>query len=318
MARYLLIRLAQALLVVLGVLVITFWMLHALPGTLARTIIGARATPSQIAAFDRTNGLDNALLVQFWHYITNAVHGNLGFSFQQDRPVMTVVRQDLPKDVLLIGPSILLALLVAVPVGMTQARKRNSVVDHVTTGISFTLYSTPSYVLGLLLVGLLSIQFHVFPAEAPQGTSVGAIVSHPRGLILPVVTLTLITYALFSRYMRSSTLDALSQDYVRTAQAKGLSDGQILVRHVLRNALIPIATLMGLALPAVLTAGLVVEQVFNFPGLGLAFFNAATADDYPVLLGVTLIVGVATVVGNLLADLIYVALDPRIRLGEAG
>lgn len=316
MVRYLALRLAQAVLVVAGVLVVTFWLLHSLPGTLARTIIGARATAAQVASFDRTNGLDRSLPVQFFDYVGHALHGNLGFSFQQDRPVMTVVRQDLPKDVLLIGSSMVLALLIAIPVGMLQAKRRNTVVDHVSTGISFTLYSTPSYVLGLLLVGLLSIQFHVFPAEAPQGTSVGTILTHPSGLILPVVTLTLITYALFSRYMRSSAIDALSQDYVRTARAKGLSERQVLLRHVLRNALIPIATLLGLALPAVLTAGLVVEQVFNFPGLGLAYFNAATADDYPVLLGVTLMVGVTTVVGNLVADLIYAVLDPRIRLGS--
>jgi len=243
----------------------------------------------------------------------HVLHGQLGYSFQQNRPVTSLLAQDIPKDVLLVGCSLVLALAIAVPVGVAQAVRRNSLLDHVATAVSFTFYSMPSYVLGLLLIALLAISLHVLPAEAPQGATIGAILSSPVGLILPVATLTAITYALFSRYMRSSAIEVLAQEYIRVARAKGLSQRLIVWRHLLRNSIAPVVTLVGLSLPAVLTAGLVVEQVFNFPGIGLAYFNAATADDYPVLLGVTLIVGVATVVGNLLADLSYAVLDPRVR-----
>jgi len=137
--------------------------------------------------------------------------------------------------------------------------------------------------------------------------------AHPSGLILPVITLTLVTYALFSRYMRSAAIDSLAQDYIRTARAKGLSERLILWRHVLRNSLVPVTTLIGLSLPAVLTAGLVIEQLFNFQGLGLEYFTAATSYDFPVMVGITVLIGLATVVGNLLADVTYAVLDPRVR-----
>ena len=313
MTRYLLARAAQAVVVILGVVAITFLLLHALPGNLARTIIGARATPAQVLAFDRANGLNNPLLVQFGEYLERVIHGNWGYSFRQGRPVLQLLAQDLPKDVILVGTSMMLALIIAIPVGIMQAVRRNSLVDHLATAVSFTLYSMPSYVLGLLFIALVSIQFHLLPAEAPQGATIGAILGDPAGLLLPIATLTLITCALFSRYMRAAAIEGLARDYIRTARAKGLPERLVLSRHLLRNALVPVTTLVGLALPSILTAGLVVEQVFNFPGVGLAYFNAATSDDYPVLLGVTLVVGVVTVFGNLLADVFYAVLDPRVR-----
>jgi peptide/nickel transport system permease protein len=179
--------------------------------------------------------------------------------------------------------------------------------------VSFLLYSFPPFAAAILAIALLAIKFHVFPAEAPQGSSVGSILADPRALVLPVGTLALISFALFSRYMRSSAIDSLAQDYIRTARAKGLSERLVLWRHVLRNSLIPIATLVGLSLPGVLTAGLVIEQVFNFPGIGLEYFLAATTDDYQVMLGVTVVIAVVTVIGNLVADIGYAVLDPRVR-----
>jgi peptide/nickel transport system permease protein len=171
----------------------------------------------------------------------------------------------------------------------------------------------PSYALGLILIAVFSIAVQIFPAEAPQESTLGGMLAHPVGLILPVITLTLVTYALFSRYMRSAAIDSLAQDYIRTARAKGLSERAVLWRHLLRNSLVPVTTLVGLSLPAVLTAGLVIEQLFNFQGLGLEYFTAATNDDFPVMVGITVLVGLATVVGNLLADLTYAVLDPRVR-----
>ncbi len=177
------------------------------------------------------------------------------------------------------------------------------------------LYSMPSYWLGLLLIAGMAIGLHALPPEAPQAATVAGVLADPRALVLPVLTLTLVNVALFSRYMRSAAIDTLAQDYVRVARAKGLPARVIVARHVLRNSLAPVVTLLGLSVPAVLTTGLVVEYVFNFPGLGLTYFNAAVNADYPVELGITVIAGVATVLGSLLADLAYAVLDPRVRYG---
>lgn len=314
MTGFIIRRLGQAVIVMLGVTLVVFAMLHALPGSIARAIIGNRATPQAIAAFNRANGLNHGLLYQYLVYLDHLfLHFNLGFSYRKQIAVRTLIAGEIPKDILLVGTSLVIALLIAIPVGVAQAVKRNGPVDYVGTGVSFILYSLPSFAGALLAIALLSIKFQVFPAEAPQGATLGAILADPVGLVLPVATLSLITFALFSRYMRSSAIDSLAQDYIRTARAKGLSERMVLWRHLLRNSLIPIATLVGLSLPTILTAGLVVEQVFNFPGVGLEYFNAATTDDYQVMLGITVLIGIITVVGNLLADILYAVLDPRVR-----
>jgi peptide/nickel transport system permease protein len=165
---------------------------------------------------------------------------------------------------------------------------------------------------GILLIDVLAVRVHVFPAEAPQG-SFSALFSDPQALVLPVLTITLVTVAAFSRYIRSSVLDELAQDYVRMARSKGASRRVILFGHVLRNAAGPVVTLLGLSLPFIVSGTLITEYVFNYPGIGLLAFNAATSQDYPVILGVVIVVGAATVLGSLLADVTHAILDPRVR-----
>jgi peptide/nickel transport system permease protein len=293
---------------------ITFGLLHALPGSLARDILGNRASPQLIAQFNQQNDLTKPFYVQYVHYLDQlVVHQNLGYSFQYNRTVDSLLANELPRDVLLGGLSLIFALIIAIPVGIAQAVKRNKAVDHVATSISFTLYSMPQYAIALLLIQFLSISFKVFPAEAPQGGSVWSMLSHPSGLVLPVASLTLVTYAYFSRYMRSSAIDTLAQDYIRTARAKGLPERLVLTRHLMRNSLIAVVTLVGLSIPVILTGTLIIEQVFNFPGAGLEYFNAALRNDYEVMIGITVLVGLVTVFGNLMADIGYAILDPRIR-----
>jgi peptide/nickel transport system permease protein len=306
-------RIGQAVIVIAGVTVIVFILRHLLPGSIARAIIGLRATPVQVAAFNRANGLNRSLPLQYVTFLNQLLHGNLGFSFKQNMSVDAIVVHDLPNDFLLVGASLVLALLIAIPVGILQAVRRNKLVDYAATGISFVLYSMPAYLLGLLLIAFFAVNLRVLPAEAPQQPTIGGVLSDPAGLVLPVATLTLITVALFSRYMRSSAIDSLTQDYIRTARAKGLRQTAILYRHLLRNSLIPVATLVGISMPGILTFGLIVEQLFNFPGIGLAYFNAAVDGDYPVVFGVTVLVAAVTVLGNLIADVAYALLDPRVR-----
>ena len=313
MIGYTLRRLGQAAIVVLGVTVLVFLLEHLIPGSLARAILGPRASGVEIAAFNRANGLDRPVVAQYLTFLSHLLHGNLGYSYRLNQSVDSLVVHQLPNDLILVGIALALALLIAIPLGVAQAVRRNRALDHVATGAAFLLYSMPSYWLGLLLIAGLTISFHVFPAAAPQAASAGGVLADPRALVLPVVTLTLVNVALFSRYMRSAAVDTLAQEYVRVARSKGLPARVILTRHVLRNSLVPVVTLLGLSIPAVLTTGLVVEYVFNFPGLGLTYFNAAVNADYPVELGITVLVGIATVLGSLLADLAYAVLDPRVR-----
>jgi peptide/nickel transport system permease protein len=285
---YLVRRTGQAVVVLFLVTIIVFVLLHALPGGAARATLGQQANPVTIAAFNRQNGLDKPLPVQYGVWIGNLVSGDFGFSYQQNRSVGALLVERLPRTVLLAGVSVLLSLLIAVPLGILQAVRRNGWLDYTMTGLSFVFYSVPAFWLGQIL-------------------------SHPKGLILPVLTITLVSVAFFSRYMRSSVLDNLLQDYVRTARAKGASSRRVLFRHILRNAFAPIVTLLGLSVPFVLAGTLISEQVFNYQGMGLLFFNAAVNRDYPVLLGVTVVVGAGTVIGSLLADIAYGLLDPRVR-----
>jgi peptide/nickel transport system permease protein len=310
---YIVRRIGQALIVLIGVTIIVFILQHLLPGSIARAIIGPRASSTQIAAFNRQYGLNRPLPVQYLSFLGQLARGNLGYSFKQNASVDSIVLHDLPNDTLLVGTSLVLALLIAIPVGVAQAVRRNKLTDYAATGISFVLYSMPAYLLGLLLIAFFAVNLRVLPAEAPQQPTITGVLSDPAGLVLPIATLTLVTCALFSRYMRSAAIENLTQDYIRTARAKGLGTPAILLRHLLRNSLIPVTTLVGISLPGVLTFGLIVEELFNFPGIGLEYFNAAVNGDYPVVFGVTVLVALATVFGNLLADIAYAVLDPRVR-----
>jgi peptide/nickel transport system permease protein len=310
---YLLRRLGQAIAVVIGVMTLTFILIHMEPGSVARSILGIRATGDRIAIFNATYGLNQPLYKQFINYVDQVLHGNLGTSYYLQQPVSALFAQRLPRDLLLLGSSTVLALLISLPMGIYQAVRRGGIMDSTLSAVSFTLYCMPAFWLAVMLVAVFAVQTHVFLPEAPSGTSIGSMLAQPRALALPVLTLTLIQVAGFSRYMRSAVIDTLAQDFLRVVRAKGLPERLVLSRHVLRNSLLPIVTIVGLSLPGLVTGAIVVEEVFNYQGMGLLFFDAATHHDFPVLLGSTLIVGVATVVGNLLADIAYAVLDPRVR-----
>jgi peptide/nickel transport system permease protein len=313
MTRYLARRIGQAVAVLFIVTIIVFSILHFLPGSPARALLGIRATPEAIRQFNVENGYNRPLPDQYVLYLNRLLHGNLGFSYHYDQSVRSLLVLDLPKSALLVGSSYLLALLVAIPMGIVQALRRNHVVDHVLTGFAFTSYAMPTFWLGILLLLGFSSGLHLFPPEGPQGASVGASFSDPAALVLPVATLTIVAVAQFSRFVRSSAIDVLLQDYIRTARATGTSQWRLTTRHVLRNSVLPIITLVGLSLPGVLSGAIVVEALFNYPGMGWLFWTAAGTQDFPVLMGFTVVVAAATVVGNLLADLAYAAADPRVR-----
>jgi peptide/nickel transport system permease protein len=304
-------RLAQAIIVLIGVTIATFILLHLLPGSPVRALLGPRASPLAVHQLTVELGLNKPLPVQYGIWVNNLIHLNLGYSYKQNQPVLDLLGQRIPKTLFLVGASLVLAILVAIPLGVLMAVRRTKPDDYVLTGLSFIFYSMPTFWLGLLMIGLFSATLNWLPSEAPQDQH--SVFSQLNGMVLPIATLTLVTVALFSRYMRSSVLEQTVQDYVRTARAKGLSGSEVLFHHVLRNALIPLTTMIGLSLGGILAGAVVVETVFNYPGMGLLFFQSAVNDDFPVLLGVTVVVAITTVVGNLVADVLYAVIDPRIR-----
>jgi peptide/nickel transport system permease protein len=314
---YLARRVGQAVAVVVGVMILTFIMIHLEPGSAARATLGTRATPGRIAIFNSTYGLNEPLYRQFITYVDQVAHGNLGTSYSLQQPVSTLIRQRVPRDAVLLGLAVVVAVMIAVPLGIYQAVHRDQVRDHVATSVSFTLYSMPDFFFALLLISVFSVQMHILPSAAPQATSVLGILADPRALVLPVVTLALVILASFSRYMRSSAIDVLAQDYIQVARAKGLPQRLVLMRHVLRNALLPVVTMIGLSFSWIITGAVIAEAVFNYPGMGLLFYQAATSHDFPVMLGSALVIGIVTVTGNLVADIAYGILDPRIRRGGA-
>ncbi len=311
MARFLIRRTAQAAIVLFGVSLVVFGLLHALPGGPARAVLGPRANPVTIRAFDRQYGLLQPLPVQYLAWMGHLLTGNLGFSYKLNQSVDSLLAENIPRTLLLVGTATILALIIGVPVGLWQAVKRNHVEDYVLTGAAFIFYSMPSFFLGMILIVVFAIAVPLFPSTGPTAST--SLLLQVPNLVLPVTTLTLITLALFSRYVRSSVVENLVQDYVRTAASKGLSTRRILAVHVLRNALLPVITLVGLSLPGILSGALVTESLFNYPGMGLLFWNAAQTDDFPVMLGTVIVVAVAVVLGSLLADLLYAMADPRIR-----
>ncbi|SEO49816.1 ABC transporter permease [Amycolatopsis saalfeldensis] len=317
MTRYILRRLVLAVIVVLLVTVVTFVLLHLLPGGPARGVLGVKATQAQIEAFNSAQGFDKALPVQYWDYLVRLLHGDLGDSYTQNSPVTTLLGERLPKTLLLTVVSTVLAILVALPVGVWQAVRRGKASDHVTTAFTFVLYATPVFFLSLVLIILFAQVLPWFPAQAAQGETIGELLSQPGSLVLPILAGTGAALAVFSRYMRASTLDNLAEDYVRTARAKGTPERTIVWRHVWPNSLTSVVSMLGYYVPTVFGGSLVVESMFNYPGVGLLFWTAARNADFPVLLGVVLVIAIATVLGSLLADLLQLLIDPRVRVKGA-
>lgn len=313
MVGFLIRRIGQAIVVLFIVTVFTLLLVHLFPGGPVRALLGPKATGDQIAYYNHLYGFDQPFYVQYIKWVGQLIHGNLGFSYHLNQSVTNLIGQALPKTIVLVLLGTIVSLLFGIPLGVYQAVRRNSLGDYILTGVSFLGYATPTFFFGLVLVSWFSVDVHLFPPFAPQSSSVISILGQPRALVLPVVSYAFLLYALWSRYMRSSVMDNLVQDYVRTARAKGASERRVIWVHVFRNSLISIVTLLGLSLPTLVAGAIFLEVVFNYPGMGLAFYQSALNVDYEVLLGFTVLATVATILGNLLADVGYALLDPRVR-----
>lgn len=314
MVGYIARRLGTAVIVVIGISILIFGLLHLVFPSPAIAILGPKATVAAVAAWNKANGYDSPWFVQYLHYMGNVLHGNFGYSYKLNQSVTALFQERWGRSAWLSGVSLVLAIVIALPIGIYQAVKRNTVGDYAVTSASFVLYAMPVFLLGLILIQIFAINLHWLDYEGSQSSSVLSVMGDWYAMTLPVATLTLISVASFSRYMRSQSIDVLAQDYIKVARAKGLPERLVLLRHLLRNASLPMVTLVGLSIPNLLAGNLVTESLFNFNGLGLLFFTALGNEDYNVLLAYTLVGAVLTVIGNLIADVALTVADPRIRL----
>jgi len=313
-SAYLLRRIGTSIIVLIGISIFMYLLLHSVFPSPARIALGLRANQAQIDAFNKEHGFDRPVFEQYLTYINGLLHGNLGYSYAENQTVASLFQERLARSIYLSGISLIFAIAIAIPLGIFQAVRRNSLGDNVATSAAFILYSMPSFFLGLILIQVFALSFPILGFEASQSTSIWTVIGDWHDMLLPILTLTLITVANFSRYMRSSSIDVLAQDYIKVARAKGLPERLVLLRHMVRNASLPMVTLVGLFLPALLAGNLITETLFNYQGLGLLFFSSLGKEDYPVLLAYTLFGAVFVVLGNFAADIALTVADPRIRL----
>ena len=316
MLRYIIQRVIFMLPVALLVSFMAFLLIHLIPGDPARVLLGEEATPPTVAALQRELGLDKPLLLQFALWLWQAVHGNLGDSIQLHQPVTQALMQRLPVTIELGVASLLFSLVLAIPLGVYSATHRNSWVEWLVNISSLLGTAIPSFVLALLLIFLFAVVWRPFP---PGGyvPFMEDPVSNLRDLVLPMIALGTGAVAVNLRQIRASMTEVLEQDYVRTARAKGLSEWRVTYVHALRNALVPLITIVGLQIGAILGGAFVIETVFLWPGVGALAIQSIFSKDYPVIQGTVLLVAFSYMLTNLLVDLSYPFFDPRIRLSKS-
>jgi peptide/nickel transport system permease protein len=314
MAAYLLRRSALSVVVLMGISMVIFFLLHLVYPAPGLDVLGIEARPAQVAAWNRDHGFTRPVIVQYCHYLDRLLHGDLGYSYKLNQSIAQLFAERWMRSLYLSGASLLLALLVTIPLGAYQAVRRNHLGDRAATGLEFALYAMPDYLLYLLAIQVLAFSWPVLPYQASQSDSLPAVIADWRSMTLPITCSAILITAGFSRYFRSAALDTLGQDYIMVARAKGLPERLVLSRHLVRNACLPMITLIGLSIPALLAGNLIVEIVFNYEGLGMLFDRSLQNEDYSVLLAYTLTGAVLTVLGNLLADIALMAADPRLRI----
>ena len=297
-------RLLQAALILLGVALITFVLLYAMPADPARMIAGRSATAETVANIRHELGLDLPLFTQFWNYLTGLLQGNLGRSYAQKTEVATLIASRLPATLVLMAAGIVVEVTLGLILGVTAAVNRGGVVDRTVMMASFVGVSAPQFVMALLLLYVFAVTLGWFPMSG-YGT-----LAH---VVLPATTLGVLGAGWYARMVRSTMIDVLAQDYVRTANAKGLSTARILLRHALPNALLPIIAMIGIDIGQFMGGVVVVEAVYGWPGIGQLAWQAIQQVDIPIIMGVTLVSALAIVTGNLIADVTAPLIDPRIR-----
>jgi peptide/nickel transport system permease protein len=315
MLRFICGRLVQSAVLLVLISMIGFVVLHLAPGgPLSQFALAQGLSQADLDRIAAQLGLDRPLPVQYWDWSSRLVLGDWGNSFRDGQAVLTVIGEHLPATLLLMGSSTLIAVLLGSWIGIKGAIARYSAFDYLATVGAMTALSIPTFWFGLVTIYIFALKLRWLPAGNMYTIGDGSLLDYIRHLIAPSLVLALVTVAIWSRYMRAATLEVIGQDYVRTARAKGLPNHVVLFQHVLRNALLPMITLAGLQLPTLLGGALVTETVFTWPGMGRLFLDSLDYRDYPVVMGLLMFSAVLVLLGNLGADVLCAAADPRIRL----
>ncbi len=313
-------KLANAVLLLFAVLVLNFALIHIAPGDPVEALVGEMggATPELIAELRESFGLDQPLYVQIGHYLGRVLQGDLGYSTYYDQPVTHLIAERIGPTLLLVTVALLWAIVIGTILGVFSAQRRNSWISHLVTVLSLAGFSAPVFWIGIMLILVLSVAFPILPISGMTSTetatsTIGYILDVAHHLVLPALTLGLIYLAFYSRLSRTSMLEVLETDYVRTARAKGLPKRLVIYKHALRNAVLPVVTFAGLQFGQVISGAVLVETVFAWPGLGTLAFESILRRDTPTLLGILFFSALMVVVMNLLTDVIYRRIDPRIK-----
>jgi peptide/nickel transport system permease protein len=318
MLRFLIRRITFGVVVLWFVATVVFAMYFVAPHNVARTLAGREASPATVAAINHNLGLDRPILVQYGSFLWKALHGNLGYSYINSEPVTTLIGQALPVTASLVVGGAVIWLLLGLGTGVLAATRPRSGVDRATTGFALFFYSMPTFLLGELLLLVLFFRLHLLHIDIFPGAGYVPLTQSPvqwaRYLILPWLTIALVTAATYTRLTRSSMLDVLGEDYIRTARSKGIRESRVIFRHGLRAGLTPMVTQFGIDVGTLLGGAIVTENVFGLPGLGELAINSLTKQDLPTIIGLVLLASAFVVVANIIVDIFYSLLDPRVRL----
>lgn len=311
MSAYIARRVLESIVLILVITVFTFVLIHSAPGG-PSILLDPNMSPADTARLREVYGLDQPVHIQYVRWLAQVFQGNFGFSLGVGRPVSELLMAALPATLILSGAALLLALVVAIPAGILAAVYRNTWFDQLITMVSFFGLSLPTFWYGLMLIIFFAVMLPWLPAGGmytPGQESFGDLLAH---LLLPTITLGTVNMAQLVRYTRSSMLGVLGQDYVRTARSKGVSEVAVVSLHAFRTALVPVVTLLGLLIPRLVGGAAVTESVFSWPGMGRLAVSAAFRQDYPTIMGITLLISLMVVISNLIVDLLYARLDPRV------
>ena len=315
MRQYIIRRFIQIIPIVIGITIVTFFLIKMCPGNpLKIMLFNPDIKPEERARLERLYGLDQPIHIQYFKWLIRLLQGDLGWSLYTSRPVTKHILERIGPTALLAGTTLFLSFLIAIPFGILSATKQYSLLDYSSTVIIFFGMSLPIFFLGLVVIYIFAVRFGILPTSGMKTLGIPfSIWDRIKHLILPVSVLTFYQIAPVVRYVRSSMLEVIREDYVRTARAKGISERDVIYKHALRNALIPIVTIFGLSIPFIFNGAFITETIFAWPGMGRLAVGAVFQRDYPILMGTTLVTAILVLLGNLIADILYAVVDPRIR-----
>lgn len=293
--------------------IISFILMHLAPGDPLQAYISPDMNVEDIERIRESLGLNDPIIVQYFKWLFNTIQGNLGYSMVNSKPVLDLILERLGPTILLSGSALVISIMISIPVGLISGYKKNSIIDKSLNVVSYIGISIPSFWFAMMLIYVFSIKLNIFPSVGMRTIGVDTTLDLINHLILPVTVLSFYNLSVYIRYIRSSTIEQLKQDYVTTQYAYGASTKDILFKHVLKNTLLPVITIFGMSLPSIFTGAFITETIFGWPGMGQLGVNAIFGYDYPVVMGITLFSSAMLIIGNLIADILYAMVDPRIK-----